>query len=61
MGTLIKEVIGAGVQFQRSERGPLSSQWEAWQHPGRHSAEGILRVLHLDLRAAEGDYVSHWV
>ena len=29
-------LIGAGLQVQRFS--PLSSWWEAWQHPGRHGA-----------------------
>jgi hypothetical protein len=29
-------LVGAGLQVQRFS--PLSSWWEAWQHPGRHDA-----------------------
>ena len=37
-GNVPKEqhLIGAGLQLQRFS--PLSSWWEAWQHPGRHGA-----------------------
>jgi hypothetical protein len=31
-----QHLIGAGLQVQRFS--PLSSRWEAWQHPGRHDA-----------------------
>jgi hypothetical protein len=33
-------LIGAGLQIQRFS--PLSSWWEAWQHPGRPGAGGPL-------------------
>ena len=34
--TLIKSLIGAGLQFQRVSS--LSSCWEAWPHAGSHGA-----------------------
>lgn len=39
MAIVLKEniLLEAGLQFQFS---PLSSLWEAWQHPGRDHAEG---------------------
>jgi hypothetical protein len=53
-------LIGAGLQVQRFS--PLSSWWEAWQHPGRHGARGGAEVLHLDLKAARrGLSLPHWV
>lgn len=41
MAIVLKEniLLEAGLQFQFS---PLSSLWEAWQHPGRDGAgEGV--------------------
>jgi hypothetical protein len=50
-----KHLIGAGLQFQRFS--PLSSRWEAM---AEMVVEKELRVLHLDMQAAEGDCVPHW-
>jgi hypothetical protein len=51
--------IETGLQFRGSVH---------YHHGGKHGSiqagmvlEEELRVLHLDLKAAEGDYVSHWV
>jgi hypothetical protein len=33
-----KHLTGDGLQFQSFS--PLSSWWEAWQHPGRHGTGG---------------------
>lgn len=56
-GSLIKEnkLIGVRLQFQKLS--PLSSWQRAWKQADV-VLEKELRVLHLNLQAAEGGYVS---
>lgn len=48
--TPLKENISLGL-LRGSEVSPIMSRWAAWQLAGRHGE--VLRVLHLDGRAAE--------
>ena len=54
-----KHFTGASLQSQRFS--PLLSWWEAWRGSLQAGIvlEKELRVLHLDLQAAEGDCVQH--
>jgi hypothetical protein len=52
-----KPLTGAGYTFR--DLSP-SSWWEHGSIQAGMMLEKELRVLHLDLQTAEGDYLSHW-